>query len=115
MNWKENFQKGKELVLATSSKDGKPNANIVISLGLVDEKLLLADCQMFTTINNLKENPRICVISNYLRLKGTIEIFSEGEYFDRCIKDGSEYSPKNALLITIEEVFDLDKCEKIEI
>ena len=54
MNWKENFKEGKELILATSSKDNLPNANIVISLGFIGDKLLIADCQMKTTIQNLK-------------------------------------------------------------
>ena len=32
MNWKDNFKEGKEIILATSSKIGIPNANIVVSL-----------------------------------------------------------------------------------
>jgi len=115
MNYQENFKSGKEVILATSSKDGKPNANVVVSLGFVDGKLLLADCQMVTTINNLKENPIICIIGGYLRIRGMVEIFSEGKYFDMCVKENSEYKPKNALLVSLEEVFDLDKCEKIKI
>ena len=43
MAWKDLFKKGQELVLATSSNDGFPNANIVISLGFIDDRLLVAD------------------------------------------------------------------------
>jgi len=114
MNYKDCFKEGKEIVLATSSKDGVPNANIVISLGFVDNKLLVADCQMKTTIENLKDNPNICVISGYFKIKGKVEIFNSGKYFDMCVKKDSNYKVKNALLITIEESFDLDKCQKIE-
>jgi hypothetical protein len=113
MDWKNNFKKGKEIILATSSKDSIPNANIVISLGFVDDKLLVADCQMTNTIKNLKENPNICVIDGYIRLKGAVEIFSSGKYFDLCVKENKDYDVKNAILISVKEVFDLDKVKKI--
>lgn len=110
MSWKNNFEKGKELILATSSRDGKPNANLVISLGFADGKLLVADCQMDRTINNLKENNQICVIAGYFRIKGTVEISSSGKYFDLCNDSGdNEHKAKNAILIAVKEVFDLDK------
>ncbi|MFH1780250.1 MAG: hypothetical protein ABH803_03885 [Candidatus Micrarchaeota archaeon] len=44
MNWREGFAESKELVLATCFKDCTPNAIVVMSLGFVDEKLLIADC-----------------------------------------------------------------------
>ena len=110
---KNKFKKGQEIILATSSKDSIPNANIVISLGFVDNKLLVADCQMTNTIKNLKENPNICVIGGYIRLKGTVEIFSSGKYFDLCVKENKDYDVKNAILISAKEVFDLDKVKKI--
>jgi len=113
MDWKDNFKKGKEIILATSSKDSVPNANIVISLGFMDDKLLIADCQMNNTIKNLKENPNICVIGGYIRLKGTVEIFSSGKYFDLCVKENKDHEAKNAILISVKEVFDLDKVKKI--
>jgi predicted pyridoxine 5'-phosphate oxidase superfamily flavin-nucleotide-binding protein len=114
MDWKNNFKEGKEITLATSSKDGVPNANIVISLGLVDDKLLVANCQMTNTIKNLKENQNICVVSGYFRIKGTVEIFSSGKYFDICVQKSKGYSVKNAILITINEVFDLDKVKVVQ-
>jgi len=114
MTWKSNFEKGKEVVLATSSKDNIPNANIVISLGFVDDKLLVADCQMSNTIKNLKENQNICVVGGYFRIKGNVEIYSSGKYFDLCVKDNSDYKVNNAILITIKEVFDLDKVTSVK-
>lgn len=68
---------------------------------------------MRTTIKNLKENPNICVIGGHIRLKGTVEIFSSGKYFDLCVKENKDYEVKNAILISVKEVFDLDKVEKI--
>ncbi len=114
MNWKNNFKKGKELVLATASSSGAPNANIVISLGFVDDCLLVANCQMRNTIRNLKENNQICVLSEYVRIHGTVKIFSSGKYFDLCVKNNSEYLVKNAILIKIKKVFNLDKVIEIK-
>lgn len=116
MNWKNNFEKGKEIILATSSVDGNPNANVVISLGFVDDKLLVADCQMNKTIDNLNENNRICIIGGYFRIKGIVEIFSFGKYFDLCNNgEDKDHIAKNAILATIEEVFDLDKLEVLNL
>lgn len=108
LDWQKNFKQGKELILATSHKD-KPNANIAISLGFHDSKLLIADCQMRTTNKNLKENPNICIIAGYLRLKGTAEIQPEGKYFDMAKEKTKEYIVKNAIIVTPKEVYDLDK------
>ncbi len=102
-NWKNNFKNGKDLILSTSSKNGFPNANVVISCGFVDDKLLVADCQMVTTINNLKENPKISVIAGYIRLKGTVEIFSTGKYFDLCVGKSKGYDVKNAVVIKMRK------------
>ncbi len=113
MSWKDSFKEGKEIILATCSKDCNPNANIVISLGFIDDKLLIADCQMETTLKNLKENKRICIISNYYRLKGSTQIFSSGKYFDLCVAKDKDYKVKNAILIKVKEVFDLEKLKKI--
>jgi len=109
MNWKSSFKKGKEIILSTSSKNNIPNANIVISLGFNENKLLIADCQMKNTIKNLKENSHICVIGGYFRIKGKANILSSGKYFDICVKNSANYKVKNAILITIKEGFDLDR------
>jgi len=113
MDWKDNFNEGKEIILSTCSKEGKPNANIVISLGFVDNKLLIADCQMRNTIKNLIENSEICIIGGYYRIKGDVEIMSSGKYYEMCVKKNKDYKVKNAILINIKEVFDLNKSKKI--
>lgn len=110
---KQYFKEGNELVLSTCSKKAVPHANIVISLWFVDGKLLVADCQMVTTIKNLKENPSICVISKYYRLQWKVAIYDSGKYFDMCVEKSKGYTVKNALVISADEVFDLDKGEKI--
>jgi hypothetical protein len=109
MNWQSNFKKGKEIILSTSSRNNIPNANIVISLGFIENKLLIADCQMKKTMKNLKENNHVCVIGGYFRIKGKADILSSGKYFDICVKNNASYKVKNGILITTKEVFDLDR------
>lgn len=113
MNWQEIFDKGQELMLATCSSDAQPNANVVISLGFVDGKLLIADSQMNKTLENIKTTKLICIIAKkgncYYRAKGIVEIHNSGKYFDICKEADKEYPPKHAILVTIGEVFDLDK------
>ena len=118
MAWKDALKEGQELVLATSSKDSKPNANIVISNGLVDDKLLVADCMMTTTFKNIQETRRVCIVAKYkkeyYKVKGKATIYSSGKYFDLAVsKTTPEYPVKHAITIDIEEVFDLDKAKKI--
>jgi len=69
---------------------------------------------MSNTIKNLKENQNICVVGGYFRIKGNVEIYSSGKYFDLCVKENSDYKVNNAILITINEVFDLDKVTSVE-
>lgn len=117
MSWQNVLKKGQELVPSTCSSEREPHSNIVISLGFYDGKLLVADAQMVTTIKNLSENNKICVVAKdkglYYRAKGTVEIFSSGKYFDICKNADKKYPARNAILITINEVFDLDKVTKI--
>jgi hypothetical protein len=70
---------------------------------------------MNNTIKNLKDNKKICVIGNYFRVKGKAEIFHVGRYFDLCVKENKDYRVKNAILVTVKEVFDLGKVKKIAI
>lgn len=117
MNYQNVFKKGQELVLSSCSTDCEPHANIVISLGFHDDKLLVADAQMTTTIKNLSENKKICVVAKgdglYYRIKGTVEIFNSGRYFDVCANADKNNPTRNAILITVNEVFDLDNVKKI--
>lgn len=101
--------------MSTSSKKNLPNANIVMSLGFIDDKLLVANCQMVKTIINLKANKNICVIGGYFRIKGKAKIFSFGKYFDLCVERSKGYVVQHAILITLDEVFDLDKGKIIMI
>ncbi|MEI6119049.1 MAG: hypothetical protein WCP92_07750 [bacterium] len=74
---------------------------------------MVADCQMVKTIKNLKENACLCVVADYYRICGNAEIFTSGKYFDMAIKKNDGYTVKNAIIISINEVVDMDKGVKI--
>ncbi len=86
----------------------------MISLWFVDDKLLVADCQMVTTIKNFKENPYVCVVADYYRICGNIELFTSWKYFDIAVKKSDGYTVKNTIVISINEVVDMDKGFKIK-
>ena len=113
MGWDSGFQEGNAVLLATASRRGEPNANIVLSLGFVDGQLLIADAHMDTTIRNLRENDRASVVGGYFRIKGKAKLSASGEDFDICVKRLANNKVKTAILVSIEEVFDLEQCKKI--
>ncbi len=105
------------MVLATISRDNNPHAIIVLSLGLIDEKLLIGACLMKATLKNIRNNNQVALVvkynSEYYRLKGKAQIHSSGKYFNLAYKKSNPPMPKYAILIDIKEVFDLDKQKKI--
>lgn len=105
-----NFEKDKELLISTSSITWNPHSIIAISVWIVDERLILADCQMNLTIKNLKENPKISIIWWYHRIKWEAEITPDGKYFEICKAENEDsgFIVKNAVSIKINEVYDLD-------
>jgi hypothetical protein len=117
MGWKQTVEERQELVLATSSTDGIPHAIVVISLGLIDKKLLLGACLMKTTLKNIQKNNKVVIIAKangeYYRIKGTADVHPSGKYFDLAYSKSNPPMPKAAITITIEEIFDLDKQVKI--
>ena len=113
------LKRKKILFFATSSKKGKPNLIAVESMGLFSNKILLTDCQMKKTLKNLKENKlvSICVTNNknYFQIKGIVSYYKKGKWFELAKKmlKKEPYKPKGAILISIREIYDLDKCKRI--
>jgi len=119
MAWKEALEERQKIVLASSSKDGNPRAIIVVSLGFIDDRLLIGACLMRKSLENIKENNKVSIATfkdnQYYRIDGVATIYSAGEYLDIAIKRSNPPLPRAAILIDINEVFDLDKGEKVPI
>jgi hypothetical protein len=107
VDWKAAFEEGKELIFATSSKNGTPHANMVESLGFYNDKLLIADCMMNVTIKNIQETGQVCIVGGYYRITGTVELFTSGKIYDLAQQKTKGYKVKHAILVKILDVFDL--------
>jgi|GEM_PF-487239 len=116
MTYKTVFGNGNELVLATCSNKCVPNVNVVISLGFDKSKLLIADCQMKTTLKNLKETKKICVFAKkekeYYRMLEDVELFTKGSNFKKCVaivkSQDATLKVKHAILITPKQIYNLE-------
>jgi len=120
MAWKDALKEGQNIVLATSSKDGNPRAIVVVSLGFINDKLLIGACLMGKSLENIRENNKISIVviktnknNEYYRIDGMATIYPEGNYLDIAIKKSNPPLPKAAILIDIKEVVDLDKGKKV--
>ena len=85
-------------LIATASKDGKPNVSPKGSFRVLDDEHVgFADVRSPRTIANLRENPQISVMvfSNSprkgCRIWGKAEILDSGELFDAM---SAEFAPK---------------------
>lgn len=112
MNWQNIFRLNNEIVISTVSQDLGPHAAFVLSKGFTEDKLLIGAGSLKKTVLNLKKDPRVCITAKsegkYLRIKGKAEIFTKGKYFDLAYQRSNPPMPKAAILISVEEVYDLD-------
>lgn len=117
MDWKDTLKEGREIILATCSKNCIPNAIVVFSLGFVDDKVLIGACQMKTSLENIKNNNKVSIVAKsereYYKINGNAKIYSSGNYFNIATTRSTPPLPKQALVIDIKEVFDLDKVKKL--
>ena len=118
-NVRKIIKKGEIIIFGTASKNNIPNLIAVECCGLFEDKILIAYCQFNKTLLNLKENNQVSVLASnkkeYFQLKGTAGYFNSCEWFDKVkkINELTEYKPKGAVVVTINETYDLNKCVKL--
>jgi len=102
-------------IIATASKDGKPNVSAKGSFRVLDDNhVVFADINSPRTIANLRENPYVSVLVMQLktlkgcRIWGKGEIISSGPLFDQMNKEFTEKGLKvnHVVKITVEKVQD---------
>jgi len=102
-------------MIATASKDGKPNISAKGSFRVLDDDhVVFADISSPRTIANLKENPQVSVLVIHpksmrgCRIWGKGEILDSGEVFDQMSKEFAERNLKvnHVVKITVEETQD---------
>lgn len=119
MAFQEAVSQKELLVVSTVTKDNKPHSNIMVSLGLVDGKILIGLCIQNITYENLMMDPYVCLITSgnkgYFRIKGKVEMFDSGKYFDLANSLSNPPMPKKALLVSLDEILDLDTGKVISL
>ena len=102
-------------IIATASKNGKPNISAKGSLRVLDDDhVVFADMSSPRTVANLRENPQVSILVLHpksmrgCRIWGKGEVLDSGELFD---KFSEEYAARNikvnhVVKVTVEEAQD---------
>ena len=117
--------KADPFILATASKDGKPNG---VPIGLVkiisDDEFMLVDVGMYKTRQNIVENPVVAVTywseeAHYgYQVKGLARVETSGKIFDDAIEwlknmepkfdpaeAGVVFEPKAVVVVKVDEIY----------
>lgn len=100
-------------MVATASKNGKPNVSAKGSLRFLDdEHVIFADVASPRTIANIKENPQVSVICldpanrKNCRIWGTAEVIESGPLFDEVAgaMAARNMKPKHVVKVKVDEI-----------
>lgn len=99
-------------LVATASKDGKPNVSAKGSLQVLDDDhVIFSDVNSPRTVANLKENPQVSVIClgadrRSCRIWGTAEVLNSGPLYDEAVKSLAALNkkPRNVVKVKVNEV-----------
>lgn len=103
-------------VLATSSKDGKPNAvPIMFVWPWGEEEILIADNFFLKTRANIEENPVASLTfwdpetREGYQVKGKVQVYTSGPVFEEVVSRVKSIRPtlktKAAVVIRVEEIY----------
>ncbi|MGM5481887.1 MAG: pyridoxamine 5'-phosphate oxidase family protein [Nanobdellota archaeon] len=102
-------------ILATSTKEAKPNIVYVKFLKVYnDEQILIANNKFFKTEKNIEENPRLSFVvlnenGKSYQIKGTTQIHTNDNVFEDTtawVKEARpDLQPKSAVILNVEEIF----------
>ncbi len=102
--------KNKILALASVDDAGKPHPIAVEVNDLKDNKIIITDNFMKTTIENIKESSWVSLLfwenGEGFRIDGKAEYHSSGKWFDfvKGLKENKCYSPKGAVIVNILKI-----------
>jgi predicted pyridoxine 5'-phosphate oxidase superfamily flavin-nucleotide-binding protein len=113
---RESLAGTKIVFLATSSKDGTPNAVPIGAFRLLDEGTLLISDQFFNkTLRNMKENPKAAISwwgdKGGFQVKGPVTIHTNDEVFRKDVAWMKEFkphlTPKSAVMLKFTDAYQL--------
>ena len=108
--------KSKTFIMATASKEGKPNGvPIGFTRIISDDEVMLVDNYMHKSRQNIAENPVVAVTfwspeDRYgYQFKGKARVETSGKLFDEatrwCHERGPEYSARAVVVVKVNEIY----------
>ncbi len=103
-------------IMATASKDGKPNGVPMIAARVIsDDEIILVDNFLNKTRQNLEENPLVAVsfwdtgLGYGYQCKGRARVETSGKLFDEVTRapkgDRPKRLPKAVVVVKVEEIY----------
>jgi predicted pyridoxine 5'-phosphate oxidase superfamily flavin-nucleotide-binding protein len=115
---KDIVEKSKPFIVATATKEGKPNG---VPVGLIkvvsDDEIMAVNVMMNKTVKNIAENPLVAVTAWNLdvhygyQFKGKARVETSGKLFDMAVElvnsrpGDLKRTAKAAIIIKVEEVY----------
>jgi len=99
------------VALASIDNEGNPYCIAVAYVKVKDDKIVITANYMNTTLENIKNNPNVCLIAwdkdwKGYQIKGKAEYFEEGEWMDfvKAIPENKDEPCKGALVVEINNI-----------
>jgi predicted pyridoxine 5'-phosphate oxidase superfamily flavin-nucleotide-binding protein len=93
------------IAVATVNKDNKPHNIAIMYAKIVDEKIIITDNYMKTTVENIKTNPYVSLVfwkgGQGYRIDGKADYFESGRWLDfvKNLKENKGLPAKGAIVI----------------
>jgi predicted pyridoxine 5'-phosphate oxidase superfamily flavin-nucleotide-binding protein len=100
------------IAVSTINKD-KPHTIFILFPKVLDGKIIITDNYMKTTVENIKNNPNIClaffVEEKGWRINGKAKYESSGKYLDfvKNLPENKGLPAKGAIVVEVEEIKEL--------
>ena len=99
------------VALASVDNEGNPYCIAVAYVKVKDDKIVITANYMNTTLENVKNNPNVCLTVwnkewNGYQIKGRAEYFEQGEWLDfvKTIPKNKDEPCKGALVIEVNNI-----------
>jgi len=102
------------VAIATVNKKGEPHNISVACVKIKDDKIVITDNYMKSTVENIKNNPKVSLVFWYgkegseegYRINGEAKYFNSGKWleFVKGLKENKDYPAKGAIVIEVNEI-----------
>ncbi|MCL2444534.1 pyridoxamine 5'-phosphate oxidase family protein [Candidatus Saccharibacteria bacterium] len=106
---------GNPMSVATVKREETPNIAVVAYVKVVDsDKLLITDNYMKQTVENIRENEKVCLACfdgdwKGVKIFGCAEYFAEGEWVEKvkAMPENDGEPAKGAVVVTVERIVEI--------